>query len=209
MNGVCCGTSVHNMSLPFDHACCLDKSELEACLRFLVSRETVVESYDRSRSLSISFFFQSSIRCCPPTPRPSTQAAHPSRQDVLESSCSCFSLLVGFFGFILTLGIFDSRGSSSSSFPTSTCARDSPAGSMLSPIGATSRCRVFLGLQSALLCHPRFPAADTSSHKTMISIIHIVGLCRFHFSVQVEMKNVIFEIDWSEFFLVPYQFTYF
>ena len=29
--------SVHNMSLPFDHTCCLDKSELETCQRFPVS----------------------------------------------------------------------------------------------------------------------------------------------------------------------------
>ena len=37
--------------------------------------------------------------------------------------------------------------------------------------------------------------------KTMISIVHIVGLCRFHFSVQVEIENVVFEIDWNEFVL--------
>ena len=109
-------------------------------------------------------------------------------------------MLVRFFGFILTLGVFSSRGSSSSSFPISTFARDSTTGSMSSPRGATHRCRVFLGLHSALLCHPRFPIADTSSRKTVISIIHIVGLCRFHFSVQVEITNVIFEIDWSDFF---------
>ena len=30
--------SVHNMSLPFDHTCCLGKSELETGLRFLVSK---------------------------------------------------------------------------------------------------------------------------------------------------------------------------
>ena len=35
----------------------------------------------------------------------------------------------------------------------------------------------------------------------MISIIHIVGLCRFHFSGQAEMENVVFEIDWNEFVL--------
>ena len=31
------GLSVHDKSLPFDRTCCLDKSELETCLRFLVS----------------------------------------------------------------------------------------------------------------------------------------------------------------------------
>ena len=59
-----------------------------------------------------------------------------------------------------------SKGSSSSSFPISTSARDSPTGSMSSPIGATSRFRVFVGLTSALLCHPSFPTADCSSQDT-------------------------------------------
>ena len=35
----------------------------------------------------------------------------------------------------------------------------------------------------------------------MISIVHIVGLCRFHFSAQVEIENVVFEINWNEFVL--------
>ena len=75
-NGVCCGT------FPFttrrsrlDHTCCLDKSELETCLRFPVSRNRnwklqfgVVLSHSSSSN--------SSIRCCPPTPRNSTKAAH-------------------------------------------------------------------------------------------------------------------------------------
>ena len=129
--------SVHNMSLPFDHTCCLDKSELGTCLHLPVSE-------NRSRKLPSESFFlfpsTSSIRCCP-----------------------CFSLLVGFFGFFLTLGIFASKGSSSSPFPISTSARDSPIGPMSSPIGATSRFRVFVGLTSSLLCHLRFPTADSSS----------------------------------------------
>ena len=40
-----------------------------------LSQETVIKSYDRSRSLSSSSS-NSSIQCCPPTNRPSTQAAH-------------------------------------------------------------------------------------------------------------------------------------
>ena len=37
----------------------------------------------------------SSIRCCPPTPRPSTQAAHQLLWTAFhESSCSCFSLRI-------------------------------------------------------------------------------------------------------------------
>ena len=39
----------------------------------------------------------------------------------------------------------------------------------------------------------------TVLRKTMISIVHIVGLCWFHFSVLVEIENVVFEIDWNEF----------
>ena len=35
----------------------------------------------------------------------------------------------------------------------------------------------------------------------MISIVHIVGLCRFHFSVQVEIENVVSKKDWNEFVL--------
>ena len=44
--------SVHNMSLPFDHTCCLDKSELETCLRFPVSRNR----YRKLRSESFFLF---------------------------------------------------------------------------------------------------------------------------------------------------------
>ena len=37
-SGICCGTLLdRNMSLRFDHTCCLDEPELETCLRFLVS----------------------------------------------------------------------------------------------------------------------------------------------------------------------------
>ena len=39
----------------------------------------------------------------------------------------------------------------------------------------------------------------TVLRKTMISIVHIVGLCLLHFSVQVEIENVVFEKDWNEF----------
>ena len=57
-----------------------------------------------------------SIRCCPPTPRPSTQAAHQFLfMACPESSCSCFSRLVGFFGYLLGLGNCASNGSLSSS----------------------------------------------------------------------------------------------
>ena len=38
----------------------------------------------------------------------------------------------------------------------------------------------------------------TVLRKTMIGIVHIVVLCRFHFSVQVEIENVVFEVDRNE-----------
>ena len=41
----------------------------------------------------------------------------------------------------------------------------------------------------------------TVLRKTMISIVHIVGLCGFYFSVQVEIENVVFVKDWNEFVL--------
>ena len=71
----------------------------------------------------------------------------------------------------------------------STSARDSLIGSMSSPIGATSRFRGFVGLASALLCHTRF---------RLLSIVHIVGFCGLHFSVQVDIENVVSEINWNK-----------
>ena len=35
----------------------------------------------------------------------------------------------------------------------------------------------------------------------LMSIVHIVGLSGRHFSVQVDIENVVFEIDWDEFVL--------
>ena len=69
------------------------------------------------------------------------------------------------------LGISAFKGSSSSSsFPISTSARDSPIGSVSSPVGAASRFRVFVGPTSALLCHTRFPTADHCSHRWFLWI---------------------------------------
>ena len=62
---------------------------------------------------------------------------------------------------------------------------------MSSPMGATSRFRVFVRTYERTALPSPFP----------ISIVHIVGLCRFHFSVQAESENVVLEIDWNEFVL--------
>ena len=150
--------SVHNMSLPFDTPAVSANQNWKCVCGFLSENRTI------GVVLSLSSSSNSSIRCCPPTPRPSTEATHQLLQTACaESSCSCFSLLIGFCGFIPTLGISASKGSSTSSFPISTSARDFPTGSMSSPSGATSRFRVFVGLTSAQLCHLRFPTPDSSS----------------------------------------------
>ena len=81
---------------------------------------------------------------------------------------------MGFFGFVSTAGISDSKDSSSS-FPVSTLARDSHTGSMSSPMGAASRIRVVVGLTSALLCHTRFPTVDSLSQNAVRSL----SRCRF------------------------------
>ena len=88
------------------------------------------------------------------------------------------------------LGISASKDSSST--------RDSSTGSMSSPIGATFRFRVLVGLTSALLCHLRFPSADNSSQTNARHRSH----CWFlQTSLQVEVENVVFEINKNEFLL--------
>ena len=137
------------MSLPSDHTCCLGTSELESvsafsCVRKPYSNATI------GVVLSLSSSSNSSIRCCPPTIRPSTQAAH-------RLLWTASPQLVGFFGFILTLGISASKGSSSSSLSISTSARDSPTGSRSPPIGAPSRFRVFVGTYEHSALPSQFP----------------------------------------------------
>ena len=93
------------------------------------------------------------------------------------------------------MGISAYNKSSSSSFPMSTSARNSPTVSMSSPMGATSRFKVFVGLTSALLCHSRFPAADCSS---LDNAQRRSNCCDFTSRAWVEIQNV-FEIEWEEF----------
>ena len=84
--------SVHIMSLLFDHTCCLDKSELETCLRFLVS-----QNCNRKLRLESSCLFplRSSVQF--DVVHQHLNAAHQLLQTTCpESSCSCFSLLVGY-----------------------------------------------------------------------------------------------------------------
>ena len=183
------GFSVHNVSLPLDHTCWLDKSELQTCLRFLVSK---IRS---QRQQSESFFIflllsHSSIRCCPLSPRASTQHTNFSKKK--KHNLHVFvSRLVGFSGYILALRTSASSGCSSSSFPISTSSRCASIGSMSSPIVSRIVFRFFVGLASALLCHTRVP---------LLRIVHNVGFCGLHFFPQREIEDVVFDVDWTELF---------
>ena len=81
---------------------------------------------------------------------------------------------------------FKDFSSSSSSIPVSTSARDSPAGSMSSPMGTASRFRVVVGLTSDALCQTRFPTVDSLSQNSA-RISHTVGFFRIHFLVEVKL----------------------
>ena len=152
--------SVHNMSLAFDHTCSLGKSELETCLHFPVS-----ENSDRKLRSASSFLFlvvpivqfdvvhqHLDLRHKQHT---NSCRQHVLNLHVLVSLCSLDSPL--------TLGISASKASSSSSFPISDICTTFPIRSVSSPRCAASRFSVFVGLTSALLCHPRFPTAEISS----------------------------------------------
>ena len=72
--------SVYNTSFPFDRTCCLDKSELETCLR----QETVVESYNRSCSFSFLFLQQLNSMLSTDTSPFNTSSTNSCRQHVLN-----------------------------------------------------------------------------------------------------------------------------
>ena len=134
--------SVHNMSLPFDRACRPDRIGnvfAFSCVRKPQPKATIGDVFSLSSSPN------GSIRCSPPTPRPPTQAAH--------------QLL---FMFLFLSARLLPKVPRLLRFPFSTSARDSPTGSISSPIGTTSRFRVFVGLTSALFCHPQ----DNDQHRS-------------------------------------------
>ena len=156
-----------NMSLQFDHTYCLDRSELETCLESLVSLDR--ERKQQGKSLFLLFSSSnSSIRCCPPTPGPWTQAAHQlsansNNPGCPESSCSCFSRLVEFLGFILALKTSASTSSSSSSFPISTF----PVALQL--VQCHHQLDPDPSFTSALLCHILV--------SRLLRIVHSIGFC--------------------------------
>ena len=182
--------SVHDMSLPFDRTCCPDKAELGTCLRFLVSRS-------RNQKLQSELFF---LLPLPPhvqsdvvhqlldlrhKPHTNSCEQHVLDLHVVVSLCSwdsSDSLLL--LEFMLPKALHPHHFS----FPTSSRGASIVSGS--SPIGATSRPRIFVGLTSALPFHTRFPTAESCSH--------FLGFCGFQHSVQVEIENVVFEIHGNE-----------
>ena len=115
--------SVQNTSLPFDHTCCLDKSELETCLGFLVSR-------NGNRKLQSELFFFLLFDVFHQHLDLRHKHTNSWKKHVLS-----LRVLVSFW---LSLGISVSKGSSSSSFRISTSARDSSIGSVSSLIDVTS-----------------------------------------------------------------------
>ena len=147
--------SVHNMSLPFNHTCCLGKSELGTCLRFCVSENRNRKQRSESSFLSpLLPIVQFDLPKVPHLLRFPFRRLHEIPQLV-----RCHHQLVLHIDTVFSL--------------------DLRAYCSAIPV-------------SRLLTVLRRP---------MISVVHIVGLCRFHFSVQVEIENVVFEIDWNKFAL--------
>ena len=136
--------SVHNTSLPFDHVCCVDESELEMC------QENAIKSYHRCCSFSFFFLQRFNLKLSPNTTSFDTRST-----PIPENSMSTIFM----FSFSPTHGIFrvhfNCRNFCFSGFFFVSCfdiCTRFPTGSMSSPMGATSRSRV-VGLKSALLCH--------------------------------------------------------
>ena len=180
---------VHNMSLPFDHTSCLDKSELETCLRFPVS-----ENRNRKLRSELSFLFP-----LPPTvpfdvvnqhldlrhkPHTNSCKQHVLNLHVLVSLCSwdssdSFLLWEFLLPRVLHLHHFPFRH--------------------LHEILQLVRCHH----QSARHLDSEF-SLDLRAHcsaipvSRLLSVVHIIGFCGFHFSVQVEIENVVLEINWNE-----------
>ena len=164
--------SVHNTSLPFDHTCCLDKSEWER-----VSRFPVLRSRSRKPQSELSFLF----------PLPPTVQFDVVHQYVDLRHKPPTSSFVGFFGFILTQ-FFVSKGH----FPFR----------HLHMIPQLVRCHHQLAshLDSELSLDLRAHCSATLVSR-LLSVVHIVGLCGFQFSVQVKIEKIVFEINWNEFVL--------
>ena len=113
-------------------------------------QKTGVEGCDRSRSFPFLFFQQFNSMLCTDTSTSDTSSTptNSSRQHVgPESSCSCFSLLVGFFAFILSLEFLLPRVAHLR-FSSRHLHEILSIGPMSSPFGPTSRFSVSLDLRA-------------------------------------------------------------
>ena len=130
-----------------------------------------------------------SIRCCRTIPRPSTQAVHQLLRTARpQSSWYCFSLLADSWGSIVPWELMPKelalpRCSSRHLHVALQLARCHHQ-------MASDHCSVF-----PLDLRARCSATLVSR---LLSVVHIIGLCGLHFSVQVEIENVVFEIHWNE-----------
>ena len=118
--------SVHNTELSFDSVRRLDESRSRTCLHFPVS----IKRNQRMPMVIFSaflFLLQRFILTMFLISTTSDTDCTPIPANSMSQICSflcCFPH--GFFRFVPTAGISGSRDSSSSSFPISTSARDSP-----------------------------------------------------------------------------------
>ena len=172
--------SVDNMSLPFDHTCNLSKSELERCLQYPVS-----ENRNRKLRSESSFLFLVVPIVQFDVVHQQKDRRHKQPRWILrvhsDSGSFCFQKFLIFF---------------------------------VSHFDICTRCPQLVRCHHQWVLH--FGSAFSSDlraycsaipvfrllrnlRKTMINIAHIVDLGRFHFSIKVEIDNVVFEIDKNEF----------
>ena len=167
--------SVHNTSL----TCCLDKSEWER-----VSRFPVIRSRSRKPQSELSFLFP-----LPPTTQLDVVHQHVDLRHKPPTS--------SFVGFFLLSFFLLPRVHSYSVFP-----KGHFPFRHLHVIPQLVRCHHQLAshLDSELSLDLRAHCSATLVSR-LLSVVHIVGLCGFHFSVQVKIEKNVFEINWNEFVL--------
>ena len=136
---------------------------------------------------------ESCNRSCPPTPRPSRQAAHQLQETACpESSCSCFSLLVDssdsfwlwefLLPRVLHLPHFTFR----------------PLRETLQLVRCHHQLVQRLDTEFSLDLRAHGSAILVSR---LLSVVHSVGFCELHFSIQIEFKNVAFGTNWNKLIL--------
>ena len=199
---------VHNMSLPFDHTCCLDKSELETCLRF------PVRNRNRKLRSESSFLF-----LLLPTVQFDVVLRHVDlRHELHTNSCRQHVLNPHVLVSLSARWILRIHSDTWEFLLPRV-----PHLLLRFPFRHLHEILQLVRWNHQLVLHlesefssdlrtncSAIPVSRllTVLRRIMISIVHIVGLGRVHFSVQVENENVVFEkTGMSSFF--PYQFTNF